>query len=295
MDHTMATLTVLPLLGGEEIVESAKSDHCVKGDGMTLAAVGGFIHGAGIVICGAGPATILVQLGTRTENCLYAFAGCLTGALIYGYLHSKIAGESKQSGILKRKCTVDDYLESGSYARCAIPVFVGVQLFLRNADKYLPADTASGCGCPSIKHGVLLGMINLPILLAMRKMIGCSSSCVTLASQFVPKSFSSNYLESFRSGFKKWWQVLFTTGAIAGAFISARAADCIGTVPGVPKTAAFLGGATMIFGARVANGCVCGHGVTGVSLLSVLSMANTAATIAGGYVTVKAMQSLGVF
>ncbi|XP_077861802.1 uncharacterized protein LOC100368544 [Saccoglossus kowalevskii] len=267
----MAALAILPAVGGANIVKEAKADHCAKGESLPCSVVGGFIHGAGIVICGACPATILVQLGTGTENSLYTLGGYLAGGLLYGFLDEKIASIRSETKMLKRKCTLDDFVGC-SYALLAIPLCAGIMTFLKYSSDYLPADLKTSCNCGSIKPGLVLGFVNIPILLAVRKMIGCSSSCITLASQIVPKSVSSKYLDAHRSGFKKWWQVLFTAGAVGGAYIAARGSDSLNTVTGFS-----------------------GHGVTGVSLLSLQSLSVTATTIAGGVVAVKALQSMDLF
>jgi uncharacterized membrane protein YedE/YeeE len=46
----------------------------------------------------------------------------------------------------------------------------------------------------------------------------------------------------------------------------------------------FWGGFAMIFGSRLAGGCTSGHGITGMSLLSVSSIISVAAMFAGGMV-----------
>ncbi|XP_077992447.1 uncharacterized protein LOC144446532 [Glandiceps talaboti] len=283
----MATLSLLPVVGGAQIVKAVKTDHCSKGESMPLSILGGFIHGVGIVMCGACPATILVQLGTGTDNAVVTMAGYLTGALLYGFLDEKIP--RRETKLFREGgCTIDDFLKIKNYAILALPLTCGIGVFLSQYPTYLPADTVGGYS--SIKCGILLGCVNLPIILTLRKMIGCSSSIVTIASQLVPESFASKYLQSYRSGFKRWWQVLFAVGAVGGAYLSARSTHSLSTISGVTKSMAFGGGMVMIFGARMANGCVCGHGATGVSLLSVLSIASTVAMVAGGLAATKLMQ-----
>jgi uncharacterized membrane protein YedE/YeeE len=51
---------------------------------------------------------------------------------------------------------------------------------------------------------------------------------------------------------------------------------------GVSYSAAFLGGAMMLFGARLASGCTSGHGLSGLGLLSVTSFVAVPAMFAGG-------------
>ena len=50
-------------------------------------------------------------------------------------------------------------------------------------------------------------------------------------------------------------QVVFWSGAVAGAGLSAYLSGTWGTTTGVSPTLGFLGGATMLLGARMASGC----------------------------------------
>ena len=50
----------------------------------------------------------------------------------------------------------------------------------------------------------------------------------------------------------------------------------------VSALAAILGGAVMVFGARLAGGCPSGHGISGMAALSIGSMVSVSAMIAGG-------------
>lgn len=56
----------------------------------------------------------------------------------------------------------------------------------------------------------------------------------------------------------------------------------ISTIPSIPITRALLGGTTMVLGARVAGGCTSGHGISGMSLLSVSSIVSVGAMFGGG-------------
>jgi uncharacterized membrane protein YedE/YeeE len=50
----------------------------------------------------------------------------------------------------------------------------------------------------------------------------------------------------------------------------------------IKNATAFTGGMLMILGARVANGCTSGHGITGLSQLSIGSLVATPSMFAGG-------------
>lgn len=80
------------------------------------------------------------------------------------------------------------------------------------------------------------------------------------------------------------WESMLVLGVLAGSYVAARAA-AERTTQAVPKrwarrfgkrrlpryAAAFVGGAVMMFGARMAKGCTSGHALTGTAQLAVSS------------------------
>jgi hypothetical protein len=55
--------------------------------------------------------------------------------------------------------------------------------------------------------------------------------------------------------------------------------------PGVRYAVAFAAGFLMLFGARIADGCTSGHGLSGLAQLSVGSTVAVAGMFAGGIIT----------
>jgi hypothetical protein len=90
------------------------------------------------------------------------------------------------------------------------------------------------------------------------------------------------------------WRAAFLAGlGLAGVLALLLAPDAIGRSPyGVPVLA--LGGLLVGVGTRLGNGCTSGHGVCGVSRLSVPSMVATGTFIATGVVTILVARLLGV-
>ena len=79
------------------------------------------------------------------------------------------------------------------------------------------------------------------------------------------------------------WASWFLLGLIPGAFVAAwRAGDLSLRVPSAGRLMQNLGGGVLMgWGANLAGGCNIGHGITGVSTLSLGSIWATAATIGG--------------
>jgi uncharacterized membrane protein YedE/YeeE len=85
----------------------------------------------------------------------------------------------------------------------------------------------------------------------------------------------------------KLWRVLFLAGLIIGALIFQLAFPQFNS----PRTAyplglLILGGFLVGLGARLANGCVSGHGICGIGMLSKKSLIATVIFMLSGIITV---------
>ena len=94
------------------------------------------------------------------------------------------------------------------------------------------------------------------------------------------------------------WQVAMVGGIAIGALLSMRLSGArrqpispiwqraLGTSsPTVRYVVAFVAGFLMLFGARIADGCTSGHGLSGLAQLSVGSTVAVAGMFAGGIIT----------
>jgi hypothetical protein len=98
------------------------------------------------------------------------------------------------------------------------------------------------------------------------------------------------------------WEWMLVLGVFVGALLSAsfsgdRSSEAVpqlwrdrfgGSVP-LRLTAAFLAGALMLFGARLAGGCTSGHGISGNLQLAVSSIVFTAVFFAAAIATALAL------
>lgn len=86
--------------------------------------------------------------------------------------------------------------------------------------------------------------------------------------------------------------VTFATGVTAGAWAVTRAGlpailAFEAPVAAIPMWQSALGGFVMVLGARIAGGCTSGHGISGMSLLSVSSFLTIGSALAAGVFTAK--------
>jgi uncharacterized membrane protein YedE/YeeE len=150
--------------------------------------------------------------------------------------------------------------------------------------------------------GIVIGLLQIPAFLIIETALGASSSYVTLggliASWADPSLLSIDYVAKHVALTpKNWWQVALVVGVALGAFVSMKLSGArrqaispiwkhaLGPSRWLRYTVAFLAGFIMLFGARIADGCTSGHGLSGVAQLSVGSTIAVAAMFAGGIAT----------
>jgi hypothetical protein len=153
--------------------------------------------------------------------------------------------------------------------------------------------------------GVVIGLLQIPAFLLIETALGASSSYVTvgglLASFVDPGVREIEYIgKHVEATGKNWWQVALVGGVAVGAYLSMRLSGAtrrpispiwqraLGTAsPGRRYALAFVAGFVMLFGARIADGCTSGHGLSGVAQLAVSSTVAVAAMFAGGIATAR--------
>jgi uncharacterized protein len=89
------------------------------------------------------------------------------------------------------------------------------------------------------------------------------------------------------------WRLIFLSGLILGAFIFQLLAPGF-NVPrqNYPLPLLGVGGFLVGFGARMANGCISGHGICGLANLSIRSLFATLAFMLAGITTVYIIRHL---
>lgn len=146
--------------------------------------------------------------------------------------------------------------------------------------------------------GLLIGLLNIISLLLSKKPLGASTSFLKIGgmiySLFDKKEVLGN--EYYRKNTPKIdWGVMLVMGIVLGAFISSKLSGDFSFTPipqmwasGISSSfslrfiASIIGGAFLGLGARWAGGCTSGHGISGTSMLSVISWVATIAFFIGG-------------
>lgn len=150
--------------------------------------------------------------------------------------------------------------------------------------------------------GIVIGLLQIPAFYLMGTALGTSSSYVTISANlasFVDPSIANiKYAANHMNGAKNWWQVALIAGIVLGAFLSSRLsgtprwghspfwAKAMGAhTPASRYMMAFLGGFIMVLGARIADGCTSGHGVSGIAQLAIGSFIAVTAMFGAGIIT----------
>ncbi len=148
--------------------------------------------------------------------------------------------------------------------------------------------------------GIVIGLLQIPAFLIIETALGASSSYVTIGALITswidPSILRIDYAaRHVAASAKNWWQVALVAGIAIGALLSARLsgarrepispiwARALGSgSPGRRYAVAFAAGFLMLLGARIADGCTSGHGLSGMAQLAVGSTVAVAAMFAGG-------------
>lgn len=149
--------------------------------------------------------------------------------------------------------------------------------------------------------GAGIGVLSWATFYFMDKALGASTSMVNAASAITgaiaPEHAKANaYMAAHIVGKPAFdWQMALVLMMAVGAFLAARLAGSkrvervptvwasrFGTSRAVRYAGAFIGGAALLFGARMAGGCTSGHAVSGGLQMAVSSWVFTIAMFAAG-------------
>ncbi|MFO7906148.1 MAG: YeeE/YedE thiosulfate transporter family protein [Planctomycetota bacterium] len=150
--------------------------------------------------------------------------------------------------------------------------------------------------------GALIGVLSMFTFYFSNKPIGASTAYARVAGLLgqliAPRHTNSLPYYAEKKKPKVGWEVMLVVGIVIGSFLSAwsgneitarwlpplwleRFGDCVWLRLGV----GMVGGALMAFGARIADGCTSGHGISGALQLSVGSWISLLGFFVGGVIT----------
>ena len=144
--------------------------------------------------------------------------------------------------------------------------------------------------------GIVIGVLQIPLFLYVHTSLGTSSSFGAMTCFLNSLFNSSTYPQSCLPTLKPLLQIGIVVGIFLGALISSSLAGTrrpsvspvwgklIGSRSRFKRfTLAFLGGFFLLLGARIANGCTSGNGVSGLALQFI-----------GSYIVIASMFLAGI-
>ncbi|KAI5866950.1 hypothetical protein GGS23DRAFT_552847 [Durotheca rogersii] len=241
--------------------------------------IGGCILGAGMTVSGACPGTVYAQIGAGVRSGLYTLGGAMLGGVFWtGFLrpiiHRRKKAATEGADAENHPLALDEWL--GTSQLTALVAVETLFAGLVASIVYLFSPGSSGL-VGSVTGGVLIAGAQLLSIVTRKSLLGTSSSFDEVGDSFwwamgrapKPKSYNSVALTAG-----------MTVGALAISLVSPAAQTAVGITIGPVR--AVLGGILLAVGSRMAGGCTSGHGISGISLLSVSSFVTVAAMFAGG-------------
>jgi len=251
---------------------------------------------AGMRISGTCPGTIFAQLGSGAVKTWATFAAAILGAFFHGMVRCKILSWLSWGSVKQRTADAITGLGMWPTAIGFIIALVTVLSLVTSFAWEARAGTATVIDFTTaywhpIAAGVIIGLMQIPLSIFANKNLGASTSLSVLAAHVGGFYKGSSYLNKLREDGTKWLDVLFAAFCILGSTLSAGTVqpDTNFTTEAdmalVSWPEVIVGGIVLGFGARFANGCTSGHGITGAGHLSVVSFLGVAAIFGGGIIT----------
>lgn len=238
-----------------------------------------------MTLTGACPGTVLVQVATGIRSGYFALLGGIIGNGLYTQLAPLLqtpAKASEEKGektltVFQRFNITESQAVLAFEAMCMTVVLI--------AAKSTPA--AANILVNPVFGGLLIGVGQATSLALTGNSVGVSAAYNQLFQviQWGQRRFSNdNTPKRADEPLPPLGSIAFAVGILAGALALIRSIPT--PVPGgdvsIPTFKAVLGGVAMVFGARMAGGCTSGHGISGMSTLSISSFVTVASIFVGG-------------
>lgn len=235
--------------------------------------VGGMVLGTGMLLAGACPGTVLVQLSLGVRSGFYALQGAIIAGIVWsGFLRRRTlrGGEvsgpklTVHEGLGVRRSTVLIAFE----AACAVAVAAAATLTTLGPEAKISP----------VVSGLLVAAAQLVSIALTKSLVGASASYEEVGDWFWA------VLRGKGAAPQPHANVVFCTGTAAGAWLLGTTFPTLAPASDltISPLAAGLGGFLMVLGSRMAGGCTSGHGISGMSLLSTSSFLTIGVALAWG-------------
>ena len=246
--------------------------------------VGGLLIGAGMAITGSCPGTALVQVAAGIQSGVFVVLGGILGAMLFSEAGPRLrkSNHEESRSAATPNHTVQSKLGIGrmemilAYEAACVAVIALTSITAPGDSRLLNP----------ILGAVLLGVAQAVSVVLRFKTVGVSTAYADV-SQKVCETLA------WRRKNSSWFtpSVQFAMGILAGSAILADYVPLPHEEQRISNLAATFGGLIMVFGARLADGCPSGHGISGLATFSLASFVTVAAIFAGGIGTALAVDA----
>ncbi|KAL5319002.1 hypothetical protein ACEPPN_014070 [Leptodophora sp. 'Broadleaf-Isolate-01'] len=240
--------------------------------------IGGALLGFGLSLTGACPGTLIPQLTTGVPSGPLVLFGGLVGGIIYSRFGKPLLGKVQNKTLIE-KPTVFQALEfkQGNATAVYEAMCLGM---IGSLTHYFPDKV--DLLAPSIVGGLLIGFSQVASLFLTGGTLGISSAYEQLGDLFWWAEES--LLQGRKAPRPSIKSTAFAVGTVLGSWGLFKYLDL--PTPSsnfhIGPARAVLGGILLTFGSRIAGGCTSGHGISGMSQLSISSIITVAAMFGGG-------------
>ncbi|KAK7927052.1 YeeE/YedE family protein [Apiospora marii] len=244
--------------------------------------LGGLLQGAGMALSGACTGTVFAQNGSGIRSSFHALGGAMVGGIVWtGFLRPALQRRRKPQNTTTQKLTVDRRLGLGRTTTLLLleTVFVAAIGVAASSSSSTMMSRTQGPVHP-VTGGLLIGLAQLFSILLRKTMLGTSTAFEEFGDSFW---WLAGGARTTRPSHKN---MLFAASLALGSYLVSLRFPTLITNGGMDSESSparvALGGALIAIGSRMAGGCTSGHGISGISLMSVSSFVTVAAMFAGG-------------
>ncbi|KNC86357.1 hypothetical protein SARC_01490 [Sphaeroforma arctica JP610] len=291
---TLSVLSVMPRTRPYFLKAVEEYGNCTNSRGLLMTSLGGLMLGTGMSIAGSCPGNVYIQMGGGLAYSWVTFIGGLLAAAVYSYVEPTLRSSIQEIGILPE--TFLHLKLNTPFHHLALPfacvLLVCVSLLEAMVPWETEVTTSANVGSfitwfswPPMVSGLLVGILQAPIVLLVRDTVGGSSSFMSIVANC---GVRNEHVDKFRSGMSNNWQVIYVLGAFLGGLFSSMLSHSYGVADSVDSFGwirQLVGGFVMIFGARMAGGCTSGHGISGMGFMNLNSFFGVIAMFAGAIPT----------
>ena len=234
-----------------------------------------------MTLTGACPGTVFPQVATGIPSGPLVLLGGVLGGSLYSklkpYLNNKV---SDKEALEKPTVYEKNNLSKGD----AILLYEGLCLGILGVVSWFTRGNKQGeVLLPPVVGGLLIGVAQIATLVLTGNALGVSAAYEQVGDLFW---WGVEFVSSTNQQVKKPRPKISSTVFVAGTLLGSWAVRHVVDIPAPTEVVigpwrAILGGAILTFGSRIAGGCTSGHGISGMSQLSISSIISVAAMFGG--------------